>query len=449
MDFQKKTNKVRLLSIYLVLGLAACGGGGDKSSSQQSNQNQNNATTFGTALKLQAAVPGSSYAGSLETCVKADSSANACTLGILPFINTDVFARGDTVPTVNDILSRTVVSHPWMAQRLEEVLGQMPADMLQLFGGVTAVVIAADIRPSFYTSRTGAIYLDPASFWLTIAEKQTIDTEEDFRAGFGDALNFVSLWRYVIGNDYAWRAYSLTGPETRTIDDIILPIASLLFHELAHANDIIPPTLVSTFSPAVSVAQAANSVASQNTATQLVNSQPLMSQLLKDLGQVLFQGVTATVQQQAISASEVGLEFEVDGASDDYAYSSQFEDVAMLFEEVMMKYHFGVDRELAYTDAPSDPDSRQCADYIVRWGFRNRLADPLVRSRAELVVQQLLNRQDVAAYFMDFAGPIGLIDGLDWCENLAAFPTSSSVGQQKPNATAFVPESDLRPIHWR
>jgi len=324
--------------------------------------------------------------------------------------------------------------------------------LLQLFGGVTAVVIAADIRPSFYTSRTGAIYLDPASFWLTNSEKQSIETEEDFRASFGDSLNFVSLWRYVIGNDYAWQSYSLTGSETRTIDDIVLPIASLLFHELAHANDIIPPTLVSTFDNSLTVAATANSVANQNTASQLLNFQPLNSSLLKALGNVLFQGVTATANQRALSAMEVGLEFEIDGASDDYAYSSQFEDVAMLFEEVMMKYHFGVDRELAYTDAPADPGSRICSDYVVRWGYRNRLADPLVRSRAELVVQELLNRNDVSSYLAVFSVPVSMMDGLDWCENLAQFPTSTAPGQrsgqQKPHLL-LLPESDLRPIHWR
>jgi len=328
------------------------------------------------------------------------------------------------------------------------VLQQMPTDMLQLFGGVTAVVIAADIRPSFYTSRTGAIYLDPASFWLTVAEKQTIDTDEDYRAGFGDGLSFVSLWRYVIGNQYAWRSYSLTDTSTRTLDDIVLPIAALLFHELAHANDIIPPTLVSTFDSSLTVATAATSAASQNTASQLVRSQPLTSQLLMSLGQVLFQGTTATMAQQALTPTEVGLEFEVDGASDDYAYSSQFEDVAMLFEEVMMKYHFGVDRELAYTDAPADPDSRLCTDYVVRWGFRNRLADNLVRSRAELVVQQLLNRTDVSTYFTDFTLPISMLNGVDWCANLSSFPPATKLGQQKLQNQLLIPESDLRSVHW-
>lgn len=440
-----------LLSSLLLILLAACGGGGGSSGqSSQTESEPENEIIFGTQLSLQPAMANSPHASTLEGCIKADSTATACDLATLPLLNAEVFERGDTVPTIDDILNRTVVSHAWMGQRLRQVLEQMPDDMLQLFGGVTAVVIAADIRPSFYTSGTGAIYLDAAGFWLTVPEKQVIDQEEDFRSGFGNGLDFVSLFRYVVGNQRAWDFYSLDGPETRTLDDIILPIASLLFHELAHANDIVPPTLANTFDDSLTVGEAAQTVSSQNTATQLRSNQPLNSQLLHDLGQVLFRGVEATAEQQALSPAEVGLAFEPDGASDDYAYSSQFEDVAMLFEEVMMKYHFGVDRELAYTDAPADPSSRFCEEYVVRWGFRNRIADPLTQSRAQFVVEQLLNTNDAGIYFADLTAPISLIHGLDWCANLQNFGTQGIVGESnKPSGPALIPETDLLPVHSR
>ena len=73
----------------------------------------------------------------------------------------------DTDIDTDAIMQRLVVSHDWMGQRFKEVLDILPAEILQLMSGVTAVVIDDDIRPSYYTNWTGAIYLDPANLWLT------------------------------------------------------------------------------------------------------------------------------------------------------------------------------------------------------------------------------------------------------------------------------------------
>jgi hypothetical protein len=285
-------------------------------------------------------------------------------------------------------------------------------------GSVTAIVIGADIRPSFYSSGTGAIYLDPYYLWLDNAEKSTIAQAEDYRSGFDDALAFVSLSRYVQGNARAWEFYDLAGTETRELDDLVLPLSALLFHELAHANDFFPQSQFPFLDSSESVLEAANSLAGERLAPKLDAALPLASTLWKDLAQVMYRGVSPDQEQQDLDAAYVGAIFETDGASDDYAYSSIYEDVAMLFEEVMMNYYFGLDREIAYTPRPDDPLAG-CSSYLVAWGLRNRAADPLVRSRAEFVLEALTDAGDVSVYFQGLQSVSSLDTDVSWCDLVA------------------------------
>jgi hypothetical protein len=343
-------------------------------------------------------------------------------------------------------LAQTVVSHPWMATRFSQVLDQMPNDVFLLFRGVTAVVIAADIRPSHYRSDSGAIYLDPADLWLNFEERSTISKEEDFRSGFSNGLGFRSLWRYVKGNKYAYDYYDLNGPvSSRSIGDIVLPIARLLFHELAHANDFMPPAFVTQVNPQLTASAAIGNVESSFTSTSLKLQSPLNSQMQFDLGRVMYHGVAATSDQKRLSAEQVGLDFSIDGASDSYNYSSQFEDVAMLFEEVMMKRHFNIDRELAFTDAPPATGAT-CANYVVRWGVRNRIGNPVVKSRAQLIVNKILGVTDTSSYFAALPAPRSMMNSVDWCQNLSGASVNLNGVSQKTSDQP-VPVRDLLPPH--
>jgi hypothetical protein len=390
------------LGILVLSLVSACGGGGGNSSFASNNSN----TTVPPADGIfRPALPNSKYGNQLDKCLNLPEEGTPCTLAAMSFIGQTTQA-----PTKDDILARTLVSHAWMATRFGQLLDSMPNDIRLLFRGVTGVVIGADIRPSHYSYNTGAIYLDPDRLWLTDAERNTVSTVPDFRSDFGSELKYVSLWRYLIAGNYAWRS---TNGE-RSISDITIPMAALLFHELAHANDFMPPAQIPLVNPQNTVRQELESLYEKRVSYDLYSRIPLQSEILYGLGQVLFQGVKATELQRSYSASEVGQEFEVDGASDDYAYSTAYEDTAMLFEEVMMKYHYNADREVAFTDAPLN-EGNYCNDYIVRWGQRNRIGDPLVKSRAQIVVSQLLGRSDTSAYFAILPSPKYMVSGTDWC----------------------------------
>ncbi len=376
--------------------LAACGGGGGGGGTAEPD-----------LLVANAAGP---WADALVPCVTAEFTSQSCTMAELPLLGQQTL-----LPSIDDIMNRVVVSDEWMATRFRAYLQQLPAEARRLFVPLTAIVIAGDIRPSFYTTLTGAIYLDPQHLWLTNAEKTTISAVPDFRAGYGSDLDFVSLARYVDGNDYAWDYYPLSGTATRTLADIVRPLSATLFHELGHANDFFPRASLATLDRNLRVVAAAELLLPNTTSELLYASLPLTSSLWFDLAEVLYIGLPSTAAQRALTPGEVGIEFQNDGASDDYAYAYIYEDTAMLFEESLMRYFFGIEREVAYTDAPALGLEQFCDQYVIRWGYRNRISEPLVRARAELVLQSLLDEPDVSAYLSGWAAPQALTNGSDWC----------------------------------
>lgn len=394
------------------LTLIGCGGGGGGAASPRSSPPVNTSSPPPPAPPpaMFAAVADGNYADVLVNCATADTDSESCALTTLPLLGQE-FAS----PTVDDVMDRTVISHAWMGLRFRQALQSMTPEIFSLMKGATAFVITWDTRPSHYAWRSGAIFIDPAYLWLTNAEKATISKHADFRSGFGSDLSFVSLFRYVVGTSYAWEYFSLDGDETRSITDIRGSFAALLFHELAHSSDAFPPAEISRIDATMSHVEAFRSLADRRISAQLAAQYPLNSQLWQDLAEVLYLGATATSSQRALTATQVGLELENDGANDDYAYSDSWEDLAMLVEEVMMRHHFGIDREIAYTNMVTGDNAMYCDYYIVSWGVRNRISDPVVRARAEFGLQRLLDRADVSEYLDGIPGQWHMHTGHNWC----------------------------------
>lgn len=384
---------------------------------------------LGTELSLQPAVSDGEYADVLERCAKARSRDESCSLSTLPFIAQELESRGQTQVSVDDIMSRVVVSHTWMADRFREILERSPQDLLQLFGSTTALVSAADVNPNFYQRFSGAVFIDPRHLWLTVEDKQTIVRQSSTGAipssgirptsltGVSAGLNFAFINRSVLGNERALTLSSLDDDSERSVEDMFLIAVFVLFHELGHANDYYPSSHIASIPVSGSVIEME---VPTKISDELAAQQPLRSQQLKDVAQVaFFRGGTLSEAQRAVSAVDTGLAFEVDGAVTLYSYASIREDLATLFAVVMMKVHFDFDQDVGFFDVPNSAGGGlTCGDLVVRWGYRNRISVPLVRSRAEFVLQRILDRSDVSSYIDQLGAPVQLQNGVDWCVNL-------------------------------
>ena len=358
----------------------------------------------------------SPYAENLVNCVYSNALSSSCTLANLPLL-----AQENIALSVENIMDRVVVSHQWMGDRFKEFLlnSDNYDDFKRLLRATTAIVISYDIRPSFYWAATGAIYLDAENFWLTPQERDTINEAPDFRANFGNELEFVMPWRYVKNNDYASQSFSRDQRVARTNNDGFYRLASLLYHELAHANDFFPSTEWFSHNDQTRVLDAATSTNFES--DQLSISLPLQSKTMRDLAQVSFAGETATPTQKSYQPADIKNLFSPDFATDFYAYSSLREDFAMLFEELMMQIRFQVFRDVAITNQPTG-DNIISRDYIVTWGQRGRIGEASIKPRVAFSASRVLPEFDSNNALLAVPTPIVMIEGDDWIENLSISP---------------------------
>ncbi len=352
------------------------------------------------------AVDDAPYADRLVPCTYNIEGEMSCPVKDLPPLGLQI-----SEPTRPDIMQRVAISHAWMATRFEQLLARMPAEVFLLARSLTGVVIGSHIRPSYYRTQTGALYLDPGLMWLSRAEKRTINPTPDQRNGFGEDLQFRILFRYVLNNRPAWNKYSLDDESERQFDDIVHGFARELFHELAHVADFLPADQLGSIDQELTIHAAIGQIGrrKQQVSQRLQADAPLRSSRMTEYANVRYKGWAASAELQAMGPRDVVDEFSVDGANTAYNYVSRAEDTAQLFEELMLDRSFGIQRDIAITPPPETGQ-----DYRVHWGQRHRIAEEQVRQRASLVVQGLLPEVDFSAYFGSLDRAEALPAGADW-----------------------------------
>ena len=385
----------------------------------------------------------SPYSEKLTNCVYSNTLTSSCTLSTLPLIAKEVQSTNNT-PTLTTIMDRLVVSHHWMGDRFKEFLlnSDPHNDFKNLLRATTAIVISYDIRPSFYWAATGAIYLDANNFWLTAHERDTINEAPDYRSCFGSELQFSMPWRYVKDNNYASDFIPTSVRTDRVASQRVHRLTSLMYHELAHANDFFPSNEWYTHSTNSRILDAALSTNFES--DQLAVAIPLQSQTMRDLAQVSFAGNQASETHKNFRPSDVESFFEPDAATDFYAYSSLREDYAMLFEELMMQNRFNVFRDVAITNKPTGTDISG-SDYIVTWGQRGRIGEEKIKQRTLFSASRILPEFDSVSALQNISAPINMEQGKNWIESLTISPTQPN--SQKEARTSN--SSLLKPVQYQ
>ena len=358
--------------------------------------------------------PNSPWSEALIECVYSQHlyTQGICARERLPLLGMEVGG----VPTIDDIMNRVVVSHDWMGQRFEEFLRDRDPhdDFRTLMSSVSAVVLSYDVRPSFYSSATTAIYLDPNNLWLLPEERDTLNEAPDYRSSFGEALQFLVVWRYVKDNEYAYTYPSLSRRIERDWDGVEALLASLLYHELAHATDYFPPEVFDSIEGETYV-DALENRRGDLLSDRLTDSFPLSSSEMFELAQVRYRGVEATAEQSDFSPDNVATFFPPDRANSFYSYTSTREDLAMLFEELMMSHRYGIQQDIAITDRP---EVLSASTITVAWGQRGRAAEPQLAERAAFAIDQVLPELDGTAVIDALPTPVPMRVGESWLDNL-------------------------------
>jgi hypothetical protein len=363
------------------------------------------------------------YASQLTRCVydAALTAGTVCTLGQLPLLGQET---NGALPSAEQVMKHVVVSHDWLGANFESFLrtNDPQGDFRRMLMSTTAIVLGAHVRPSFYNPATGAIYLDADNFWLTPAERDTIDEVPDFRRDFGNGLAYANLWRYAKANQRLFQYWDPQQRVTRTQSDLLAESGWLLYHELSHAGDFIPTSLYATLGQA----DTPNGVTggryqrSELVSDRLHAGYPLTSPEMQGLTEVKYFGSTPTPVQAAYTADQVSGFFAPDFATDPYAYSDPREDLAMTLEETLMSLRLGAQRDVAFV--PNDSSGILFDD--VRWGQRGRAGDPRLRARIKLVAAEVSPWLDSAAPDT-LPAPVAMRVGESWTANLTLTSTTS------------------------
>ena len=378
------------------------------------------------------------WAEGLARCVYTNQLVNSCTFSDLPLIGMQT-----NNPTIETILDKTLVSHPWMGDRFAEFLQNSATseDMLNLLRGVTAIVISYEVRPSFYWVRTGAIYLDARNFWRTPEERDTLNTAPDYRSDFGNDLQFGIYWRYVKDNSYYYPQASLaeSSRNSRDLAQLEAALAWLMYHELAHANDFFPPTSWASIADTQTPLSFFQNNAPRS--TLLYNQYPLNSSVLDALADVSFGGETATTAQRNYTASEAADEFSADIAPAFYAYYTEREDYATLFERFMMLHRLGVSADVGVIGTNNNPDA------LITWGQRNRINQDTLQARTAFTVERVLPNLNVTQIQAELPATIQLRANTSWFD-FASLTSSPRLSPSRVDDSAQPYRPALQMRHW-
>ena len=397
----------------------------------------------------------SPYKVALEKCIYNNNIPNPpnCTFTDLPLIGMQ-----NNSPTIDDILNRTLVSHEWMGDRFSDYLQNSAAgpDMLKLLRGVTAIVISYDVRPSFYWSATGAIYLDANNFWQLPTERDTLNDQPDYRSDFGSDLQFSVFWRYTKDNDYYPKArIDKQDRIARDFSDLEASISWLMYHELAHANDFFPPSSWQTIN--LSTTPLDYSRNNEARSDLLDDTFPLRSDEMHALAQVRFRNETPTTAQGNYRGTDIESFFTPDISASFYSYLTIREDFATLVERYMMLYRLGAEADVAIIDGET-----QNEEPLVVWGQRNRISESSLEDRTVFAVERVYPELgDIRGKLQGLSEPILMTPNIGWLENLEISPSNSKtidfsiLGNDKilideplhPSVMKQIIQQDTRDIH--
>ena len=382
-------------------------------------------------------VANGAYANALDRCLYTYAEdSTRCSMEELPFLGAEF-----DQPTIDDVMSRVLVSHRWMGDNLRTLLELLPADARLLARSLTGIVVATDIRPAHYRPYTGAIYMDADFFWRTAEQFAVVSREPDYRAAFRRKLQVRLPWRFVRNNE----RFAIRRDENgvRAVEDTAVYLGFLLFHELSHAGDFMHASRIAALDPAATPLEAMlgedNGAWEQWPSSRLRTVHPLMSQRMLDLARVSFTDTPATEEQAALRPEDIVDDFANDGAVDYYSYLTQYEDLADLHTAALMSYHFGQEQDTGITDNPTQSG----APFTVAWGQRGRITDPLVIDRTRFVLETMYpgDVNTMVGYVSNRPAPLPMRVGDSWTSNVTLAGGEDFSSRTPPPAMTSVPSA--------
>ncbi len=365
------------------------------------------------AAEFSPAVPGGPYATVLNQCVLgplcSDPSPTTCTGDELPLIG----QRVDT-PDVDTVMQHVLVYRPWMANRFREVLQSMHPDALLLLKATTSIVIGglSDSVGGFYEPGTATVYVHANQ--LAITEEQRLDLADI--ADPPDDVAAAHRARSAVGaraDGFQFRIPHIRlskGTDARSI--LNATAGQTLLHEAMHALDARPFATIESIDRSQPMAE---NYTGFEMSSYLTSEAPLTSDTMAALAAVEFSGAKITPELRALTPADVAREFAPKGAVTFFGHTNRYEDLATLMDHVWAWHAQGTQIQVGVVNKAGCGGG---GSSLVYYGARNRVLEPQVRRRAELILDRFMPTSVSARIKQSLdrlPGPQYLARGSNWC----------------------------------
>ncbi len=292
-----------------------------------------------TPLSLAGTSPSQRDDATFNRCIAGNADPDVLANCKLPYVEVPAVSREDQVET---ILSSTLIIHDWQKERLRSFLLKTRPEIISMMSCVKAVAISSDIRPSFFYSPSGAIYLDARYFAATPEEAGTVSTNPDAREQNFDQIDLLFFTVDTVKPK--------TAEEARYID-----LESLLAHELAHACDF--------------KAAAVNGLYLSDALPETPEN------AVYHLAQWLYFGDASAKEKLAkYTPAEIGRSYQESPIVDIYGYGNQFEHLAMIVQNHLAFEFDGNNRVDLLTDNPKE--NQNLREFPIYWGMTGKFCQP-------------------------------------------------------------------------
>ncbi len=327
----------------------------------------------------------SPYSAMIKRCVLVTRPNDSCLMNEIPFLG-----MVSVTPSVDQIMDRVVVSQDWMGERFRQILSLAPSSLLVMFRYTSAIVIAGETERSYYWPVNAAIWVDPDYLWLTKAEKDTIALERQGKIDPNTGLDFNAVTLYSASGsstDFSLSAQS-NYFNNRSFNEVFFASNQVLYHELAHAADFAPLPSFANMNYAASIFDAIYTIYGDRPSYEIQTIYPNTSSTLNKIALAFDPDRNTVITDNSIDVLQVANLFWRSGAISMYSHTTIEEDFANLVASTMLKYEYNFDTNVSFY---TNPDSAipNCSDFILKWGVRNRLANPVVAQRAKWAVSQV------------------------------------------------------------
>lgn len=322
-------------------------------------------------LKIKLYNPDIPEAAKLKKCAFANSPEDSCTIATSPLLG----MNGKRELAVSEILDKTMATRVPYMETFKTVLDTLPKEVLRMFGSVNAIVISEQVQRSFYSYKSGALYLEASLLWRTTAEKSlAVKDSAPLRTG----LPFSAEDLYIKGGKLINES---SFNQTRTANELAPTLISVLIHELTHANDYFSEKFYNSKDLQKSKTYYATAIDRWNKkeilSAQIKSNQT--SKILRSLGRVLSADKKASEDDLRLTARDVLTEYRNDPSLDLESAASAQEDMARLVQDTLMYHYHG----FSHYFIVKKPNGS------IAGGTKNKIASSKAKDRAKDALEKI------------------------------------------------------------